>query len=124
MKKAWLVTWEWAGKHAERKSKVASILNYRLSGKTVSEYMERHYVDSYYSLSERLSYAKSRKNTPYPAQFATVEVEGKIVPWTGRINCGHNPFLYGRLVQNIRVEVDSDGNERLEWDEIPPPKRT
>ena len=53
MKTAWLVTWEWVGEHAERKDKVASILNYRLSEKNVAEYMERLYADSYYSLSER-----------------------------------------------------------------------
>lgn len=122
MKKAWLVTWEWVGKHAEREDKVATILNYRFSGKTVAEYMERLYVDSEYSPSDRVAYVKSRKNNPYPAKFDTLEVGGNRVTWEGRIYCGHNPYLYGRLVQNIHVEVDLNGNELLEWDEIPRPK--
>ena len=120
MKKAWLVTWNGTGRHAEWEGKVAFILNYRLAGETVAKHIERHYIDSFGSLSERLSYAKSRKNTTYPAGFGRFNG----VTWFGQIHCGHNPFLYGRLVQNIHVEVDSDGNERLEWEEIPSPKKT
>lgn len=122
MKKAWLVTWIGTGKHAEWEGKVVSLLNYRLSDRAVADYMERHWIDSFGSPSERLAYAKSKKNTPYPAQFDTVEVDGKRVPYEGRMYCGPNPFLYGRLVQNIHVEVDEDGNEQLKWDDIPRPK--
>jgi len=122
VKTAWLVTWEWVGEHAERKDKVASILNYRLSGKTVADYMEKLYVDSEFSFNERLEYAKS-KYTPYPARFDMLELDGNKAHWEGRIHCGHNPFLYGRLVQNIHVETNADGSERLEWDEIPRPRR-
>ena len=105
MEKAWLVTWEWSGKHAERKNKIASILNYRLSGDTVAKYMEMIYVSEYYNLRERLAYAKSREDNPYPAQFDTLEVDGRRAPWKRCIYCGHNPHLYGRLVQNIHVEL-------------------
>lgn len=121
MKKAWLITWEWHGEDNRKENKIASILNYRHSGKRVAEYMERFYVDAEFSLIERLSYAKNKKNTPYPTQFDRLERDGRVALWEGRMHCGHNPFLYGRLVQNVRVEVDSDDNEKLEWDEIPRP---
>ena len=118
MKTAWLITWEWIAEHAKKDSKIVSILNYRLSGLRVREYVERRYVDSEYNLREQLSYAKSPKNNPYPAEF------GKIngVSWQDQIICGHNPYLEARKVKNIRVEVDSNGEEHLEWEEIPPPK--
>jgi len=121
--KAWLVTWDWAGKHAEKENKVVTILSSRLSGEAVAKYMERLYVDSEFCLSERLEYAKSRRNTPYPARFNALKIDGKMVTWAGQIHCGHNPFLYGRLVDNIHVEIDSGGNEKLKYDEIPRPER-
>ena len=69
---------------AEWEGKVAFILNYRLAGETVAKHIERHYIDSFGSLSERLSYAKSTKNTPYPAGFGTLNG----VTWLGQIHCG------------------------------------
>ena len=35
------------------------------------------------------------------------------IPWTGRIFCGHNPFLGARLVDNLYVTKDSEGHEQL-----------
>ena len=115
MKSAWLITWEWAGEHAKKNWKVVAILNYRLSGNTVRAYVERLYVNSEYTLSEKVADAKNSKNNPYPAQFDRING----VPWMGRITCGHNPFLYARLVKNIRVEIGTNGEEHLEWEEIP-----
>jgi len=119
VKKAWLITWECVGKHSERKDgEVASILNYRLSEKTIAKYMEQLYADSYYNFRERLAYAKNKKDNPCRAKYD--KIDG--VDWTGRIYCDCNPLLEARLVENIHVEVDSDGNELLKWDEIPHPK--
>ncbi len=117
MKKAWLITWDQAGGHLRQKDKIVSILSGRLSAKTVFDYVERLYVNSEYSLSDRLAYAKNRKDNPYPAQF--VSING--VPWEGQITCGHNPFLFARLVRNTRVEVDLNGDEQLCWEDIPKP---
>ncbi len=120
MKTAWLITWEETGDHAEKSNhKIVSILNWRLSGETVRKQVEHLYVDSEYSLTERLAYARSTKNHPYPAQFE--RLDGMI--WDGRITCGQSPFLYARLVGNLRVERDAKGHEKMAWDEIPPPKR-
>ena len=118
MKKAWLITWEWIGDHAKKENNIVSILNSCTSAEKVRQYAERIYVDSEYSLTERLEYAKNRKNNPYPAEFDRING----VSWEGRIHCGHNPFLYARLVMNLGVKLDSNGQEHLEWEEIPRPK--
>jgi hypothetical protein len=115
---AWLITWEWIGDHAKVENKIAAILNYRLQDDTVRGIMERIYINNYTSLSERVAYAKSKKNHPYPAQVH--KSEG--VPWSGRIYCGRNPYLYARLVDDLHVEVDKSGEEQLIWQERPVPK--
>ena len=112
--KAWLVTREWAGDcaAAEEKDRIVAVLNSRLSAERVREIVELLYVNATYSLSERLEYANGKQFNPYPAQFG----------WTtGEITCGHNPWLYGRRVDGIRIEQDEDGSERLSWSEIPRP---
>jgi hypothetical protein len=115
MKTAWLITWEWTGDRARKENKIVSILNYRRSSSQIKKIVEHLYVDSEYSLSERLAYAKSIKNNPYPA-----------LQERGMITCGHNPWLLARYVNNIRVDVDSERKEHLVWDEIQktsPPRR-
>ena len=97
------------GDHAKVYDPIVAILNYRLSGKRVREIIELIYVNECSSLGERLAYAKNKKDNPYPAQF-----EGN---FEGRITCGHNPFLYARLVDDLRVEVDENGEEKLKWKE-------
>ena len=54
-RKAWLVTWEWAGDHAKRADKVAAILNPRLGGDRVRELVEFLYMLDNSSLSEKLA---------------------------------------------------------------------
>jgi len=114
---AWLVTWEWVGDHARMENKIAAILNYRLSPERAGEIVELIYVNEQFTLSERIAYAKSKGNNPYPAQFDSIHG----VPWTARIICGHNPFLYARLVDDLRVEIDKSGKETLNWKERPRP---
>ena len=65
----------------------------------VAEFIENYYVASQYSLAEKLTYAKSKKNNPYPA--TPTELGGG--RWWGRITCGPDPFLYARLVVNVAV---------------------
>ena len=108
---AWLITWEWIGEHAKVENKIATILNYRLAEDTVREIMERIYINNYTSLRERVAYARNKKTHPYPAQ----------VYRGGRIHCGRNPHLYARLVDDLHVSVDKDGEESLIWKERPRP---
>ena len=114
---AWLITWEWQGGHAKVKDNIASILNYRLSSERVLEIVELLYANNKYDLSERLAYAKNKKNNPYPAEYHRI----KLIRYMGRITCGHNPWLYARVVDNIRIEHNNDGREILKWDERPIP---
>ena len=100
---AWLVTWEGVGGHVKIEEQVAAILNPRRSVDRVKDIVELLYVNASHSYVERINYAKSRKNNPYPAEFG---VSHNGVPWTGEVTCGHNPFLEARLVDNLRVEGD------------------
>ncbi|OGJ64490.1 hypothetical protein A3C37_01770 [Candidatus Peribacteria bacterium RIFCSPHIGHO2_02_FULL_53_20] len=112
--KAWLITWEWIGDHAAMPEKVVAILSPHWSDEKVREYVEVLYSNLTYSFSERMSYAKRKKDNPYPAKFDM---------YGGRIHCGHNPSLYARKVENLRVSSNEDGSESLSWDEIPIPER-
>lgn len=113
----WLVTWEWIGDHAKRDDKVAAILNPRFSAERVRELVELLYLTQNSTLSERMNWARDKHLNPYPAQFHTLDG----VPWQGQIHCGHNPFLFARLVDDLAVERDAEGNERATWRERPKP---
>lgn len=109
--RAWLVTWEWIGNHAKRHDKVAVILNPRLSAERVRDFVEFFYLNTCYSLSERITYIANKKKNPYPARF--IDKEG--VPWTVAIHCGDNPFLFARLVDGLAVGHDEHGKETATW---------
>lgn len=110
--RAWLVTLE----SMDQPAVVISVFKAQRSADFVREYMEQYYIDTFYSAQEKLLYAQSRKNNPYPATFE--KLDG--VLWQGRITCGHNPFLYGRLVLKLRI-VAGDQGDRLTWEESPIP---
>jgi hypothetical protein len=112
--KAWLVTWEWVGDHAKREKKVAAVLNPRLGGARVRELVEFLYATENYTTGELMALAKGGKN-PYPAIFGTLNG----APWEGQIHCGHNPFLFARLVDDLKVERDEHGMETPLWKERP-----
>ena len=79
------------------------ILNPRKSEKGVAEIVECLYAAHAYSPAEMLRIAKSKRANPYPAK----------IEHYGRIHCGHNPFLYARLVSDLRVEPDGG----IKWTE-------
>lgn len=114
-KTVWLITWEPNFKDSK---KIATILNSRTSSEKVKDILEQLYVNSEYSLSERLLYAKSKKNNPYPVRFDILDE----IPWWGKMSCGNNPYLYARKVKNLRLKINGDENEYLEWQEIEKPK--
>lgn len=114
MNKAWLITWEGDSK-TTHEPKIVSILNPKLSGKNVAKFIEQLYIIlAGYNNAEKFKYANNRKSNPYKAKFD--DVYG--LTWEGRIICGHNPYLYGRLVSNLELEKDNEGNEYLVWTEI------
>ena len=42
-------------------------------------------------------------------------------PGRGQIHCGHNPFLFAQLVDNLAVDCDAGGKEKATWQERPKP---
>lgn len=106
----WLVTWEWVGDYAKPGNIIAAILNPRWSAERVREYVEFIYVLSQYTVSEQVGYAKNRSFNPYPAKFN--QIRG--IPWQGQIICGHNPYLFARLVDKLTVTDDSN-EEKVIW---------
>jgi hypothetical protein len=111
--KAWLVTWESDGEHAKVDEPVVALLNSRRSAEQVREIVELLYVNQTYSFSERLAYAKNKTKNPYPATWGNLDGH----QWTGEVYCGHNPFLYARIVDNLQVQLNSTGDEKLTWNE-------
>lgn len=119
-KSAWLVTWDWAGDHARVEDEVVAVLNYREAPEKVRRFVEQLYASLTYSAREKLLVAKTRKSNPYPAMFGSIGG----ISWQGQITCGHNPWLFARMVRNLRVEIDDNGDEKLIWDEVPKPNPT
>jgi len=118
-RRVWLITWEGVGGHVEEQLKqpVACILSSRVSPKRVKELTELLYVNSCYSLEERLDYASQRRFNPYPAYYGTLEG----ITWQSQIYCGHNPYLFARFVEITGAERTESGDERLLWNEFPRP---
>jgi hypothetical protein len=103
-RKVWLVSWVWCGDHAKRDPKVVAIFRPQLSGERVRELVEFLYGHFEYSLRERVDCALNPKANPYRAQFGAI---GRI-RWAGEINCGDNPYLKARLVDNLIVDEDNN----------------
>jgi hypothetical protein len=117
---AWLITWEWAGEHARREDRIVGILSARLTAEKIKEIVETIYSNEFYTYREQIAFAKDRKANPYPATFD--DING--IPWRGRIQCGSNPWLEARLVDNLFVLQGANGDEDLSWDERPKPNRS
>jgi hypothetical protein len=117
----WLVTWEWSGEHARASRKIAAIISGRKGAGWVREVVELIYAMNSYDLAEQEAHAR-RAHTPYPAHLSTrpVTIDSRVqhVTFEGEIVCGHNPWLYGRIVDGltIRREPESDA-ERITWRE-------
>jgi hypothetical protein len=116
---AWLITWEGTNPPKAQRKRVVSVLSGRTSSERVREHVEQLHVELLYSLHEKVTYARDRKANPYPAEF--VRLDG--VQWGGRITCGHNPHLVARKVKTLRIVRGVQGVERLEWEELPIPKK-
>jgi hypothetical protein len=99
-KSAWLVTW--VGTTGVPKDPIVAILNYRNSGRSVRDFVEQLYVTLQADIEMKLAYAKKPKDTPYRASKTPFQ----------RIFCGHNPWLYARLVSNLKAH-----GEKLTWTE-------
>ena len=112
-RKAWLVTWEWAGEHARRPRKIAAVMRPQFSGERVRELVEFLYAAEYAPF-EQLEVALGLRSNPYPATFGTLQG----VTWLGEVNCGDNPYLRARKVDDLIIPVDGEAS----WQERPRPE--
>jgi len=117
--RAWLVTWEGSGNHAELESPVAAILSWRYSPERVRRLVEQMYINQTSTIGEQMIYAKNKKKNPYPAYHTTTS-KGAEISW--QIFCGPNPYLHARFVEDLRLEEDENKRQRLSWREYPGPK--
>ena len=102
---AWLVTWEWAGDHARVDEPIAAILSPRFSEERVGAIVEVIYGTHSLTVTELAMYASKRDDNPYRAQWHQ-----------GHCQCGHNPWLFARKVDNVRVSRDeATGLETIRW---------
>jgi hypothetical protein len=92
---------------------VITILNYRLSPRTVGAIMERLYIERRAGLSVLLEYTKTGKaNCPWKS----ARVDG--VPWSEELWCGSGDrFSWARKVDNLKVINDENGREKFVWTE-------
>jgi hypothetical protein len=112
--KAWLVTWEWGVDDFHKYTdtdRVAAIINPRRSGESVRQLVELLYVSKFYTLSQRMDWARAGNSDL--ARFGSLNG----TRWDGQIFCGHNPpTLYARRVDDFRIERDA-GGEKAVWTE-------
>lgn len=67
-----------------------------------------------FSPDEYLFYLNRPKVHPYIATYGRMNG----VEFKGSITCGHNPYLFARVVKSLRVEESQEG-QSFKWDEIP-----
>ncbi|WP_157431747.1 hypothetical protein [Actinomadura hibisca] len=125
-RKAWLITWEWVGDHAKVPSNeiIAAILKPQTGADAVRRFVEVLYAAREYDPIDML---QSLTHNPYPASFMKigVEVEGvgvRYPNYEGEIQCGHNPYLRARLVNNLKLRDEDNPQAGLIWGERPLPK--
>jgi len=113
---AWLVTWEVTSEEAEGKigQPVAAILDPLWSGDQVQEFMLGMYFQATCAPSERSDVVPRWKN-PYLPVFGDIDR----VPWIGERTYR---WLRARVVDDLRLEIDGDGNERAVWTERARPR--
>jgi len=111
--RAWLIEWKWVGDDSKVEKPLIAIMNWRISGHHMLKIIEQYYVNEMYSLSERIAYAKNKNTNPYPAYFGPY----KNGDCTWEVYCGHNPYIYARHVDDVKVVLDGNGEEVLTWKE-------
>jgi hypothetical protein len=106
---AWLVTWEWMGQHAAVEKPLIAILDRRIGYARISDFVRWTYASSL-SAYDWLDALKTRR-------FAYEPVRGTVggIPCDFEMSCGHNPWVFARLVKNVRVQGNGDG-AKLCWD--------
>ncbi len=112
---AWLVTRHWVADQPRRE--IVAILNPRIGGGRVREFVELLHLTSDFTLDEQASMQWPRHGCiPYCAHFGQTT---KGEPWAGEVLCGNDPYLRARLVDDLIVERNTDGKETAVWKDRP-----
>jgi hypothetical protein len=113
--KVWLITWEsWQETSTVMDNdRIAAILDGNLPVENVRQIVELLYANRYSILSERLNYICGAKRNPHPATIFPIEK----IPGEYMINCGHEPHLEARRVEDCHV-VGESSKEKLVWKRI------
>lgn len=115
--KAWLVTWDWCGEHAKPEETLIALFSARKSESTIADFVEQHYLFATATAHEIAYYANRVQKRPYKAMSGA---NINSVPHGDRVYCGHNPFIYARIVLDLTVQADSEeGMEIVRWKEPP-----
>lgn len=109
--RAWIVTWEGTRDPAFPASKHVAVFKKHIGATRVKEYVELIYSLACYSLEERLRFALDPYSNPYPAKISMNEKDRQTY-----ITCGHNPYLYARIVDNPKIEKDEEGQAKITWE--------
>lgn len=105
---AWLLTWEWSS--TKPVEKIVAVLSSRRSDSSVAELMELLVLRSLYPARDVAYYANRKKAMVYKAQ-TPLNING--VSHGERILCGHDPWLYGRKVRDLKIAVDASTDEEV-----------
>ncbi|WP_010304109.1 hypothetical protein [Candidatus Odyssella thessalonicensis] len=117
LKGAWIIVNEWLGEHARPQKKIVAFLNWRKSASYVKDLMEKVYSIENYSTIEMLQYAKNGKPI-YPAEYCRLsDGKGGTIRYTGKISCGHNPFLIASRVSDITIHTNANNLTKVIWKE-------
>ena len=103
----------WDNSQGTGDDSVVMVLNGRMGIERVRWHVELMYIEKTSSDAEKYDSARPKKSRriAFPVEV-TRTVNGE-----AHIHCGHNPWLFARLVDDLRVETDDDGVEVLKWKE-------
>jgi len=105
---AWLLTW--VCNTAKVEEQLVAILTSRRSDASVAELMELLVLRANSTARSVAYYANRRRELVYKAQ---TPLAINRVPHGERILCGHDPWLYGRKVSELEVQVDEASNQEV-----------
>lgn len=113
--KAWLVTWQELGNSEIEEERLVAIFSARRGPERIKNFMEDYYQVAFFDANEMSECARYNRptNPAYPAEY--MKITSNNISFRGRITCGHNPFLYGRLVNSLVVSPSGE----VTWKEIP-----
>lgn len=115
-KSAWLITWEHVVADIPPiEDRVIAIRDGRVSSEKIREFVEQTYTASTYSLDEKMHYSSHAKDNPCPAKYAIHPRGGYLYR---KITCGDNPFISARIVKDLRLFEDANGEQVLDWAEV------